>query len=211
MGRPGWYYDGHPPACTCVACNEGRGSSRRTATATYGGGSNGRSTDTAIDEGRDESSGSGWKWVLAIVAVLLFFGLGSFLLENDQSESEQRSVLPVTADLTDTTVQSKGEAHAPTSAMPNEDGISPNLKHIEVKQYMLHLINEERKLAGVPPVALGDNIAAQLHAESALTNCFASHWGIDGLKPYMRYSLAGGYQSNSENGSGSDYCIKEND
>ena len=64
---------------------------------------------------------------------------------------------------------------------------------------MLQLINEERVRAGVAPVVLGDNIAAQLHAESALENCFSSHWGIDGLKPYMRYSLAGGYQSNAEN------------
>lgn len=67
---------------------------------------------------------------------------------------------------------------------------------------MLELINAERKKAGVPPVELGDNIAAQLHAESAIENCFPSHWGIDGLKPYMRYSLAGGYQPNGENGSG---------
>ena len=54
----------------------------------------------------------------------------------------------------------------------------------------------------------GDNIAAQLHADSSLQNCTSSHWGVDGLKPYMRYSLAGGYQSNGENGSGLDYCIK---
>ena len=27
----------------------------------------------------------------------------------------------------------------------------------------------------------------------------------------MRYSLAGGYQSNGENGSGNDYCIKASD
>ena len=67
---------------------------------------------------------------------------------------------------------------------------------------MLELINIAREDAGVPPVALGDNDAAQLHAESALANCFGSHWGIDGLKPYMRYSLAGGYQSNGENGLG---------
>ena len=67
---------------------------------------------------------------------------------------------------------------------------------------MLQLINEERVRAGVAPVVLGDNIAAQLHAESALENCFSSHWGINGLKPYMRYSLAGGYQSNAENGYG---------
>ena len=76
---------------------------------------------------------------------------------------------------------------------------------------MLQLINEERVRAGVAPVVLGDNIAAQLHAESALENCFSSHWGIDGLKPYMRYSLAGGYQSNGENGSGRDYCVTASD
>ena len=87
----------------------------------------------------------------------------------------------------------------------------PNLLHLDEKQYMLELINVERKKAGVPPVELGDNIAAQLHAESALENCFSSHWGIDGLKPYMRYSLAGGYQSNGENGHGLDYCIKSSD
>ncbi len=72
---------------------------------------------------------------------------------------------------------------------------------------MLELINIAREDAGVPPVALGDNDAAQLHAESALAHCFTSHWGIDGLKPYMRYSLAGGYQSNGENGSGANYCF----
>ena len=80
--------------------------------------------------------------------------------------------------------------------------------HISEKRYMLDLINQARESAGVPPVELGNNVAAQRHAESALANCFSSHWGIDGLKPYMRYTLAGGYQSNAENGSGSDYCIR---
>lgn len=85
----------------------------------------------------------------------------------------------------------------------------PHLRHIDEKLYMLELINKAREDAGVPPVALGDNDAAQLHAESALANCFASHWGIDGLKPYMRYSLAGGYQSNGENGLGANQCYGE--
>ena len=76
---------------------------------------------------------------------------------------------------------------------------------------MLDLVNKERERAGVPPVELGTNNAAQLHAESSLANCFAGHWGVDGLKPYMRYSLAGDYQSNGENGSGMDYCIKASD
>ena len=87
----------------------------------------------------------------------------------------------------------------------------PELRHLEEKQYMLELINAERQRAGLGTVTLGDNIAAQIHAESSLDNCFTGHWGIDGLKPYMRYSLAGGYQSNAENGSGLDYCIRASD
>ena len=43
--------------------------------------------------------------------------------------------------------------------------------------------------------------------EGALSDeCFLSHWGLDGLKPYMRYSLVGGYQANAENVAGSSYC-----
>ena len=58
---------------------------------------------------------------------------------------------------------------------------------------------------------MGDNRAAQSHADSALRNCFSSHWGMDGLKPYMRYSRAGGNQSNGENGYGLNYCIVASD
>lgn len=87
----------------------------------------------------------------------------------------------------------------------------PHTRHIDEKQLMLGLINEERTKAGLEMVELGTNIAAQLHAESSLSNCSGSHWGIDGLKPYMRYSLSGGYQTNSENFYGTDYCITETD
>ena len=47
---------------------------------------------------------------------------------------------------------------------------------------MLTLINAERERAGVEPVILGDNIAAQLHSEVSLENCVSSHWGVDGPK-----------------------------
>lgn len=53
---------------------------------------------------------------------------------------------------------------------------------------------------------MGDNPAAQIHAEQSLADCISSHWSTDGLTGGMRYSLAGGYQSNQENVSGSDYC-----
>ncbi len=86
---------------------------------------------------------------------------------------------------------------------------NPSHRHLALKEYLLSLINAERAEAGVDPVRLGANDAAQLHAEASLAGCYSSHWGQDGLKPYMRYSLAGGYQSNTENGLGTDYCASE--
>ena len=81
---------------------------------------------------------------------------------------------------------------------PPDPSIPVHLRHIDQKRLMLELINEERTRAGLNPVTMGDNAAAQLHAEAALEGCFSSHWGLHGLKPYMRYSLAGGYQSSGE-------------
>ena len=79
------------------------------------------------------------------------------------------------------------------------------------KQLMLGLINEARADAGVPPVAMGDNPAAQIHADNSLSNCVVSHWGLDGTTARMRYALAGGYQINAENIIGSNYCVEEGD
>ena len=39
-----------------------------------------------------------------------------------------------------------------------------------------------------------------------LENCFLSHRGPDGLKPYMHCSLAGRYQANAENLHGVIFC-----
>ncbi len=88
---------------------------------------------------------------------------------------------------------------------------NPSRRHLALKTYMLELINAARAAAGVDALTLGENDAAQLHAEASLAGCYSSHWGRDGLKPYMRYSLAGGYQANSENGLGADYCASEGD
>lgn len=78
----------------------------------------------------------------------------------------------------------------------------------EIKSDMLELINDERQKHGLEAVSLGTNTAAQSHAQSMLENCYVSHWGVDGMKPYMRYSQVYGYQYNTENVRGSDYCIK---
>ena len=73
---------------------------------------------------------------------------------------------------------------------------------------MLELINEERRKAGVSPVELGDNHAAQTHAEDMLEGCYRSHWNLEGIQSGIRYSLAGGYQANRENVIGTNYCRK---
>ena len=78
----------------------------------------------------------------------------------------------------------------------------------ELYELMLELVNETRTAAGVPPVVLGDNRAAQIHADNSLDDCTSSHWNLDGLNPDMRYSLSGGYQSALENVLGQDYCRK---
>ena len=76
---------------------------------------------------------------------------------------------------------------------------------------MLDLTNAERRKAGAPPVRMGSNPAAQLHAEAALKGCYSSHWDRWGLKPNHRYSLTDGAGADGENVSGSDYCIKESE
>ena len=67
---------------------------------------------------------------------------------------------------------------------------------------MLGLINEGREEHGVLPVTLGTNSAAQGHAEAMLKGNFVGHWGLDGLNPNMRYTLAGGTNYVMENTSG---------
>ncbi|MSQ22287.1 MAG: CAP domain-containing protein [Dehalococcoidia bacterium] len=64
---------------------------------------------------------------------------------------------------------------------------------------MLHLINADRKKAGLVPVKLGTNPAAQQHADDMLANFYLGHIDSGGMKPYMCYTLAGGLGSNGEN------------
>ncbi len=71
---------------------------------------------------------------------------------------------------------------------------------------MLELINQARLTHGLKTVKMGTNSAPQFHAEDMRTNCFSSHWGSNGLKPFMRYTLAGGQQNASENINGTSYC-----
>ena len=87
----------------------------------------------------------------------------------------------------------------------------PSQRHLDLKQHMLELTNQERMKNGVPTVRMGNNPAAQLHAEAALEGCYSAHWDRWGLKPNQRYTLTGGIGADGENVSGLSYCIKAQD
>ena len=73
-------------------------------------------------------------------------------------------------------------------------------------EYALSLINKARSAEGLNELTLDDNPAAQSHAEDMRVNCTRSHWGVDGMKAYMRYTLAGGEQYSAENIFAIDFC-----
>ena len=69
----------------------------------------------------------------------------------------------------------------------------------ELRVFALELINRDRADHGLPPVAMGSNPAAQLHAEDMLENEYLGHWWVDGRKPYMVYTQTGGTSYVAEN------------
>ena len=86
----------------------------------------------------------------------------------------------------------------PTAVPPTPTPIArPSLD--QLRDYMLDLVNGHRATENLKPLVLGNNPAAQMHAEAALAGGFNSHWDLNGLKPGMRYTLAGGYHFNQEN------------
>lgn len=82
------------------------------------------------------------------------------------------------------------------SVLSGKNVTAPDPKLID---FSMKLINKDRATAGIPPVKLNPNLIAQEHAEDMLKNTYVSHWDISGLKPYMRYTLFCGHNSNSEN------------
>ncbi len=68
-----------------------------------------------------------------------------------------------------------------------------------LRLHALDLINEDRRKQGVAPVQLADDASAQQHAEDMLRNFYLAHWDTGGMKPYMRYTIAGGTGAVAEN------------
>lgn len=102
---------------------------------------------------------------------------------------------PTTAAIKTTATTSKPAPATTTVAPVTQE--TP--QHALLVQYILALINKDRADFGLPPVALGTNRAAQVHADDMFAGFFLSHWGTDGLKPYMRFTQAGSVNYEAEN------------
>ena len=70
-----------------------------------------------------------------------------------------------------------------------------------LRQTMVERINSDRALEGLAPVEL-DELASEVgtaHCQDMVEAGYFSHWNRQGLKPYQRYSLAGGTHYVAEN------------
>jgi len=105
---------------------------------------------------------------------------------------------PTTLMETGETVAYQGPPPALSSTAPLISGLSSD-ELGELRYHALRLINNDRVIHGLPPVMLGANPAAQLHAEDMLVNDYFGHWWADGRKPYMVYTQTGGTSYAAEN------------
>ena len=135
---------------------------------------------------------SGAKTVFIVIAVMMCAGVmyaGVMYIESIDFGYDSRQSEPVLpADETgDEFLVTEDDA---------QDIVTPAIKpdiqpDVGAPGSVLGAINDIRTNAGLNPVGLVDDISAQKHADDMTNNCFMSHWGTDGLKPYMRLSLSG--------------------
>ena len=76
----------------------------------------------------------------------------------------------------------------------------------QLRNNLLLMVNEERAVAKLSTLAI-DALATEVatrHAREMAQHKYVSHWNREGLKPYQRYSLAGGFHATQENISAAD-------
>ena len=156
------------------------------------------------------------KAAIAIVAVLsisvllfIVFQYSPFFTTNTGAESSPDESPDIPFVLPDATEPDSSPSETPTtpSASPDANGSSPDNNassletsvHEELVNYALIVINNDRQLNGLENVTLSNVNSGQVHANNMLENNFAGHWDLNGYKPHMRYTLAGGQGSASEN------------
>ncbi|MBM2832237.1 MAG: Cysteine-rich secretory protein family [Dehalococcoidia bacterium] len=135
------------------------------------------------------------RWLLVLVGLFLLVG-GIGYLSYPSSQAPAVPPAPATSPSAIPKPPAPAPSPPPAVSIPKE---APAPAHGELAQYALDLINIDRQSTGLTPVVLGNNTAAQKHSEDLLANSYLAHWGTDGMKPYMRYTLAGGFNYEGEN------------
>ncbi|MGI0073472.1 MAG: CAP domain-containing protein [Nitrosotalea sp.] len=94
-------------------------------------------------------------------------------------------------------VSAVSSSQTPASVISNL--LVPKYSGTQLQNYALQLINQDRAQAGLGPVVLSPNQAAQAQAENVLGTRQISHWMTDGEKPYMTYTRYGGLGAVEQN------------
>jgi uncharacterized protein YkwD len=151
------------------------------------------------------------KVAIAIVAVLsisvilfIVFQYSPFFTSTAEPESSPDGTPDIPYVLPDATEPESSPSETPSTpdVSPDANGSNSGSEtsiHEELVNYALTLINNDRQLNGLENVTLSNVNSGQVHADNMLENNFAGHWDLNGYKPHMRYTLAGGKGAVSEN------------
>jgi len=97
---------------------------------------------------------------------------------------------------------SAGRLHDPKRPKdPSSDAPLGTRRYDAVRQALLQAVNSDRVAAGRKPVEFDRKLSdlGDEHCWAMLRGGYVSHWSSDGLKPYHRYSLAGGAGYHAQN------------
>ena len=197
MGRPDWYYD-HPPACTCVRCEE----ARRT----------GASRKPARIASRLSSLGpmiGGKRWQRAFVKASLIFaiviGVGAWAHLSGKLPPQIQEWTDAFKTKFEEWLGSPGPV-TPTSVSNATPTVTPSAKRVPaiaptqgIQSYRLAeetvaiRINEFRANRELPVLASNGSLAevARAHSEDMARRDFFDHANPDGLEPQDRVEHAG--------------------
>lgn len=123
--------------------------------------------------------------IVVVVGAVLFVSVNSGLLNLNPSSSNPTG-----------TPNTPTQQPSSTSTQPTQTANPPDSSLVN---YALDLINTDRQANGLGNVSLSSVNSAQVHADDMLKNSYFSHWDLNGYKPPVRYTLAGGKGAVAEN------------
>ncbi len=130
----------------------------------------------------------------ALVGVIQYPRIAEFIRELPEAEK--------TVAVPDYQIAAPGNLGTPSSDSGQSNTrsvLESELTADDLKLLALDYLNKDRQLHGLAPLTMGDNTAAQLHADDMVAGRYLGHWWRDGRKPYMVYSETGGTSYASEN------------